>query len=407
MSYSWLFNETSIAFIFILILSIVLWRKKEKLAIQKIFYPLLYMILYRTKLGIKGMDRIAAKHPKLIKYFSYTGIYVGFIGMIFIMGTLIYTLIKTIIESVEVPAIMVAQPFVKTEFGSFFFYIPITYFIIAIFIIAVSHEACHGIVARLHKVEIKSSGFAFFSIFIPIIPAAFVEPDEKKVKKLKPMQQLSIFAAGPFANILLAGILILLTLFAINPMLERVSTEEIVIVGFNEFENQTNPVKQAGISLGDKIIRINDVNITDLSSFIEIMSETKPEQTIILKTNSSYENITLLASPDNDYGILGVMVRQQTEFTEDFQEQHGWSIPIIYWLLGLVTILTIFNLGVGLFNLVPIGPLDGGRMVLTLLMTKYKEKKALIIWGKITMITLLILLSTLILPIILRLINRF
>ena len=55
-----------------------------------------------------------------------------------------------------------------------------------------------------------------------------------------------------------------------------------------------------------------------------------------------------------------------------------------------------------MINLIPIGPLDGGRMILTLLETRFKRKKALMIWAKISMITLFILLADIFLPFILK-----
>ena len=59
------------------------------------------------------------------------------------------------------------------------FYVPFFYWIISIFVIAVVHEFSHGLIARANNIKVKSSGFAFLALLVPIIPAAFVEPDEK------------------------------------------------------------------------------------------------------------------------------------------------------------------------------------------------------------------------------------
>jgi membrane-associated protease RseP (regulator of RpoE activity) len=401
MDYSFLFSEPFFAILFILILGIVLWFKRDKLVIQKWIYPLLYLVMYRTKWGLKKMDSIARNNPKLVKYISYTGVYIGFVGMLITVGFLLFTIYKVFMGSTEA-AVGIAQPFVKTEFGSPFIYIPLVYFIVAIFIIAVSHEACHGIVARLHKVKIKSSGFAFLSLLVPIIPAAFVEPEEEEVKKLKPMKQLSIFAAGPFANILLAIIAILL-LLGMNSALSNVITQDVVIINYTAHEELTFPAEQANIGFNEKIIMIDNINITSLSFFIQTMSETKPNQTIILNTNVSNYNITLTQYGEMESGYLGVMVDSRNNYAPWFKEKLGWSISLIDWIMGLFVILFIFNLGVGLINLVPIGPLDGGRMILTLLMMRYKKEKAVFIWSKISMITLLLLLAVIFLPMILKL----
>ena len=67
-----------------------------------------------------------------------------------------------------------------------------------------------------------TSGFAFLAVLLPIIPAAFVEPDEKQLNKSPIYQQLSVFAAGPFSNILLAIIIFLFFSFAFTPLMANV-----------------------------------------------------------------------------------------------------------------------------------------------------------------------------------------
>lgn len=393
-------TETTVAIIFFLILGIFLWFKRKNLEIQKWIFPLLYLIMYKGNWGIKSMDKIAKKHPKIVKFISYSGVFIGFTGMILISALLLISFFK-ILGGNTSAVVGVAQPFVKTSIGSPFIYIPFSYFIILIFIIAFVHEFSHGIVARLFKAKIKSSGFAFFSILIPILPAAFVEPDEKQVSKLKPMQQLAIFAAGPLSNILLAALVLLLFL-GINPAIANISTQDVVIMNYTP-ENSTFPAELAGVGLGESIKQIDNINISNTQDFVDFMEKTKPNQTILMYTNESKYDITLIESPNNnETGYLGVIVLQQNDYTQSFKENYRWFIGPLNWLMGFLVLLFLFNLGVGLINLVPCGPLDGGRMVLTVLKIKFKEKKAIAIWGKITLITLLILLADIFLPVILK-----
>ena len=56
---------------------------------------------------------------------------------------------------------------------------------------------------------------------------------------------------------------------------------------------------------------------------------------------------------------------------------------IIIWLMGLLYWLYVLNLGIGLFNLAPMGPLDGGRMLLVALQQFLEEKKAIKYWKNI------------------------
>ncbi|MEK6835967.1 MAG: hypothetical protein AABX55_03005, partial [Nanoarchaeota archaeon] len=73
------------AIIFYAILLIFYFRNKNKFEVHaKIF------ALYRTKLGLKLMDKFAKKFPKTLNFLGHVGIIFGFIGMVFI----IYILFK-------------------------------------------------------------------------------------------------------------------------------------------------------------------------------------------------------------------------------------------------------------------------------------------------------------------------
>lgn len=398
MDVSILFQETTLAILFVLVLGVYLFVNRKNVEIQKWISYVVYMVLYRAKWGIPMMDSIAKKYPRLVKYTSYGGIYIGFAGMIFIFIYLIYMLIQMFVSKPDMASVAIVQPFVETEFGSAFFYVPFTYFIVAIFIIAVVHEAAHGIVARRFKMKVKSTGFAFFSILVPIIPAAFVEPDEKHMKKAKPMHQLAMYAAGPLANIIL-GALVLIVLLVANPMIGSVTTENVMVRGYIPGENETMyPAEQAEIGIGELIYYVNDTRVETLQDFMSVMSTTQPGQIITLTTNATTYDIQLAASPDVESGYLGVMVAPISKYDDSFKETYGFFIPIIEWVLGLLLLLFIFNIGVALINLAPIGPLDGGRMMLTVLLLKFKEKEALKIWGKVSLITLVVLLANIFLP---------
>ncbi|HLC69041.1 MAG TPA: site-2 protease family protein [Candidatus Bilamarchaeaceae archaeon] len=76
--------------------------------------------------------------------------------------------------------------------------------ILALLIILVVHEGAHAVMARIGKIPILSSGLVLFGV-IPI--GAFVEPDEKKLKKLERTRQTRVLVAGSTAN-LIASILL-------------------------------------------------------------------------------------------------------------------------------------------------------------------------------------------------------
>ncbi|HLC50272.1 MAG TPA: site-2 protease family protein, partial [Candidatus Nanoarchaeia archaeon] len=84
-----------------------------------------------------------------------------------------------------------------------------------------------------------------------------------------------------------------------------------------------------------------------------------------LKTDKSSYQITLGKNPDNESSAyLGAYLEQSTKINDDFKAKYGEFVPnALIWIYGLIVIMIVLNLGIGLFNLVPLGPLDGGRML--------------------------------------------
>src|SRR3990167_11441996 len=170
------------------------------------------LLLYRTKLGLLLMDKLAKKYPKLLNFLGYFSVFIGFIGMLSIFYILIKGTYGLIFVPDSAPVLAPVLPGIKIPgLPTLSFW----HWIIAIFFVAVIHEFAHGIYARLYKIKIKSSGFAFLG---PIL-AAFVEPDEKVMKKVSNKKQLAIISAGPFVNIVFAFLILLFIQFIFFPFI--------------------------------------------------------------------------------------------------------------------------------------------------------------------------------------------
>ena len=346
------------AIVFLIFLSIFVFLNRKKLATHGLF-PLFYFSMYKTRFGIKFMDYFSKKFRKLLVFIGYAGIAIGFIGMAILSFSLVQNIYNLFTKPEAAPGVGLVLPFeVK---GAVF--VPFFYWIISIFIIALVHEFAHGIIARAHDVKVKSSGFAFLEILIPIIPAAFVEPDEKVLRKKSHRQQLSVFAAGPLANIILAFIVIGLSYSIVSPLVD--SMVENKGVKITDFVEGDFPAQKSGISKDDIITEIDGKKILTLDDFSNILQNKTPETTIELKTNKSDYSIVLAKNPEDEKkAYLGVYVQQNRKIKDSFKEGLGSFVPAaILWTAGLFYWLIILNLGIGLFNLVPIGPLDGGRML--------------------------------------------
>ena len=179
----WFDFDKASAIVFALVVAILLYINKEKIQLQKIAFPILYLILVRTKTGLKFMDYLAEKYREFIKLLGYSFIGLGFFGMIYISISfirLIILLIKAPLQTSQGVALIL--PFTNVPGVG---YLSFWYFIIGIFFIALIHEFAHGVMARAHKLKVEASGVGFFGVILPLIPIAFVEPNEKSLRKQK------------------------------------------------------------------------------------------------------------------------------------------------------------------------------------------------------------------------------
>jgi len=199
---SFIFYDIIFLILFVIGVAAFLYKHRKNVEVEsKIIF------LYKTRMGLDTIDRIGKKYPRFLNFMSYLIIATGYVMMTFSFLFLIYFvyfMIKSPVVSRVIP-IMPLVPYVTSVYPNlppFYF----TYWIIVIAIIAVGHEFSHGIFARLNKVRLKSTGFGFIG---PLL-AAFVEVDEKQMAQKPLKAQLSVLAAGSFANLTMALVFLIL-----------------------------------------------------------------------------------------------------------------------------------------------------------------------------------------------------
>ena len=229
--------DISLLVIFVICIGIFLYRRKKNLKKEGL------LLLYRASWGIKLIDRVGNKFKKTLDALSYVVIGLGYLlmgTMIYLFGKIvwIYATNSTIVRAIKIPPIMPLIPYLPQVFKLDFlppFYF--TYWIIIIAIVAVVHEFAHGIFAAHQDVRIKNTGFGFFPFFLPVFLAAFVELDEKKMQKKKIFSQMSVLAAGTFANILTAilffGVMWLFFILSFSPVGVTFDSYTYSIVGIS------------------------------------------------------------------------------------------------------------------------------------------------------------------------------
>jgi len=242
--------------------------------------------------------------------------------------------------------------------------------------------------ARVYNLPVKNSGLMVLGALVPLIPGAFVEPDEKKLMKASPKKQLAVYAAGPAINIVTGLLLVGLFFGAIVPFTDGFYAQDGVVV--SELMDGNPPAEQAGLAAGDKITQINGQQITTTESFSTALNDVQPGDNVNIITSAAVYDVTLGTNPDTKSAWLGVFVKQ--ELTNP-----TWTTYVILWFKDLIFWLALLSLGVGLFNLVPLGPIDGGRMLLTAMQVVTHEARAARVWKSVSFVILGILLTNIVL----------
>ncbi len=352
-----------------------------------------FILLWRTKLGINLMNKLSKKSRALVKLFGYSGIGFGFAGMLFVLYSLIKSAFTIFTKNNSTQSLSLVLPGTNIPgIGVLSF----SYWIITLFVIAVVHEFSHGVVARAHKIRVKNSGLVLFG---PII-GAFVEPSEKQLTKADPVVQYSVFSAGPFSNILLAGLAILLMNLLFIPAFSSVSQSSGVY--FSSIEKNM-PAYNASIKPNVVYTYVNNVSINNSDKFLQFMMRTRPNETLVFKDiNNKTYTLKTVENPDNKaLGFIGV-VGINTKLTPKPDRKE--SFKILNWIINLLKFLGVLSLGIGLFNLLPLGIVDGGRMLKAFLDDSFKDKKkSTKIWAVVSTLTLALILFDLIMPLLVKL----
>ncbi len=222
--------------------------------------------------------------------------------------------------------------------------IPIAAGILSLAVILVAHEFSHGVLSKLFKIKIKSIGLVVFGI-IPM--GAYVEPDEKKVLKLKPIEQNRIFSAGIASNILLSLIFTaILVLMLIYVLPNYVHSFVIVSSVLN------NSPAYNVIAPGSILYSWNGAAINNISSLEKAASQDKPFSNVNIVTNKG--SYSLIAASD---GKVGVDLAQETGPIPGSAASQA-----VYFIYSFVALSAILNFLVGVVNLLPIPGFDGWRI---------------------------------------------
>jgi membrane-associated protease RseP (regulator of RpoE activity) len=380
-------HEWALLFYAVLITAIILLRRK-------IEWQAFGIGLYKTKFGLKLMDKWGTKYRGLVQTLGYIGIGVGFVGMIFITGNLVYGL-WVLLTNPAAPAV-VSPVLPGIDIPGAALKVPLITGWIALFVVIVIHEFSHGVVSRAHGIAVKSSGLLIFGP----IGGAFVEPDEKAMLKQHETVQYSLFAAGPWSNIITALLAVLVVAYAVTPLLGSMTTSVGVSV---ETVTPNLPAANASLASGTVITAVNGVPIHNYQEMSDQLDPIKAGDVVELSTDKGEYAITTTSNPadaSSKKGYLGVTLKTK----QDPKNHALWFtalLAVANWISEFFQWFIILSLGLGLANLLPLGPVDGGRMLQTAARKITADnKRGDWWWAKISIFTLILAATLLFVPII-------
>ena len=315
------------------------------------------VVMWKTK-RLRGLiSRISNFSPTFWRWYMNVGIFVAFGAMIFIT----WTLVSSLPSVFETPAVSIVIPGVEMPGSSI--YIPLFYGLIALASVLIVHEFSHGIQAIGEKISIKSIGLLLFAI----LPGAFVEPDEDELTSAKRSSRLRVYAAGSVANITLALIAILLVSL-ISAGIPSYFAEDGIQIDRIVSDSPSDGILKEGMVLE----AIDNQEISDADSYTKIVSSFSPGDNVSVKTDHGTYTITLGKNPNNEsVGFFGLQANKHFVLVNDSLGPVPW---ILFELLELFQWVFMLNLGIGLFNLLPLKPLDGGYMLEILLSYRLSEE---------------------------------
>ena len=364
-------------------------------------------LLLRTNKGKKFLTKVARRKRfwKAFGSFSVVFCFITMMLMVFVLIINAWAVMGFTAEEKEImpgPEIVLVlpgiNPIIPLEY--------IGYIILSLVIAIIVHEFSHGILALASNIKVKSLGILY--LIVPI--GAFCEPDEEELKKVRTIKRMRVYGAGPLSNFVVAFICIILLSFVLMPAVET-AADGIAIISVAE----DSPADVNGFKTGMIIKKMNNTTVQSFDDYFHFINSTKSNQsveisyywyghktkTVVLsdkyeeyKKRGVVNNISNMGkgyfgiSPINSEGFLPVLKNPFKSFDHllifyilplfgyfqgynpivaPFTESYVINGPLgfipsdVFWIIvnALYWILWL-NLAVGLFNVLPMIPLDGG-----------------------------------------------
>lgn len=346
------------------------WRYGDRLKNSSniSFYPFFFML--KSNKVIKYIDKLSSSHRMFWKILSNLGLATS-IGLSFFAVYFLVDNLKTYLFMPE--QVGIGNIVIPIIIGVTIRLDHLPYMLIAFGIVLITHEGMHGIIARLEKIKLRSTGFFLAFIF----PGGFVEPDEEDFKNASTISKMRVAAAGSFANLAVGMLILLMMLTLFTPAVAGV----VVLEASGE---------EGGPQLNDIIYAVNGVPVNPETLYQNITLK----DILVVETsrgNFTYrikESVTMpIAWVLRSLGVVRIDYYRSTVF--------GLGSPEIeYSLYRALWWIQLISFGVAIFNMLPIKILDGHLLYMSLIHSRIKNEKKLKILDNLFTAVCVILLAS-------------
>ncbi len=286
--------------------------------------------------------------------------------------------------------------------------LPIGYTLAALVISVFIHEAGHGVVARVHNLKVESTGIV---LVLGIPMGAFVNIEREELAKASIRERSAVLTAGPLNNMILAAasfILLYVVVSTLVPFTQVSNIDHGIVISDvtkgslaerlglspnsilttaagREIHSGEDLRTVLGTNIGNTIpVSWQDHQGNKLTRQLSIPKNVDPSRPILgvslgplpvqalelYKRSFTAGIIPTLPPPTVLKGYVPYSDQMSPNY---YSTVFGSSYPIIanmlYWLWFI-------NFNLGIFNALPIGPLDGGQLYGALIESRSRFNKA-------------------------------
>jgi len=332
------------------------------------------VLMWRTERGLGLIDRLSRRFRKWWIAYGTAAVLLGTALMFLVFGGILYNAILFIQQPAKAaPGVRFILP--GTAPG-----LTVVVWLIVVGVVLMIHEFFHGFLLRSQDLRTKSVGLLLFLF----IPGAFVEPDERELKRSRPGRRARVFAAGPVANVLISMVFLTVLLAAVSP---RPGVYVWAVA-------ENSPLAGENI-LGARILYLDNVpvgSIDDVGVFKDnLRSGGRREFELVTDRGRFRAEMVTAENGDNLLPFVAAQALPRTEHLYPLNVVllaygtilgspvfhpylYSYSVPPFF--VNLFKWLFALNFGIGMFNLLPAKPLDGGYVLEALLETRVSRRKA-------------------------------